>query len=162
MINLDNLKKILIAVEDNVYSDQAVNYGLALANKLQAEVALVHVNEIPAATPYIADPMLNETSFIMPEMMNIQEDASNALFERIKKQAGENINIYTYTKLGNPKTEILATAEECHADLIILGTHGRTGFDHFISGSVAESVARKSKCPVLIIPNKEHESSSDE
>ena len=157
MINLDNLKKILIAVEDSVYSDQAVNYGLALARKFQAEVALVHVNEIPAATPYIADPMLNETSFIVPEMMNIQEDASNALFDRIQKQAGERITIYTYIKLGSPRIEILATAEECHADLIILGTHGRTGFDHLISGSVAEGVARRSKCPVLIIPNKEAE-----
>ena len=162
MTNLDNLKRILIAVEDNIYSDHAVTYGLSLARKLNAEVALVHVNEIPAATPYIADPMLNETSFIMPEMMNIQEDASNALFDRIKNQAGEDVTLYTYTKLGNPKTEILATAEECDADLIILGTHGRTGFDHFISGSVAESVARKSKCPVLIIPNKEHDGSEEE
>jgi nucleotide-binding universal stress UspA family protein len=162
MTNLDNLKRILIAVEDNIYSDLAVTYGLALARKLNAEVALVHVNEIPAATPYIADPMLNETSFIMPEMMNIQEDASNALFDRIKNQAGDDVNLYTFTKLGNPKTEILATAEECNADLIILGTHGRTGFDHFISGSVAESVARKSKCPVLIIPNKEHDGSIED
>ena len=161
MTNPDNLKKILIAVEDNVYSDHALSYGLALARRLQAEVALVHVNEIPAATPYIADPMLNETSFIMPEMMNIQEDASNALFERIKKQAGEDITLYTYTKVGTPKTEILATAEESNADLIILGTHGRTGFDHFISGSVAESVVRKSRCPVLIIPNKDPQDSND-
>jgi nucleotide-binding universal stress UspA family protein len=57
--------------------------------------------------------------------------------------------------LAEPQDEILAVAEECKADLIILGTHGRTGFDHFISGSVSESVARKSKCPVLIIPNPE-------
>lgn len=161
MTNADNLKKILIAVEDNKYSDHAVTYGLALARKLQAEVALVHVNEIPAATPYIADPMLNETSFMMPEMISIQEDASNALFDRIKKQAGDDITLYTYTRLGSPKTEILATAEECNADMIILGTHGRTGFDHFISGSVAESVARKSKCPVLIIPNKDQEDSAE-
>ena len=162
MINPDNLKKILIAVEDNVYSDHAVSYGLSLARRLGAEVALVHVNEIPAATPYIADPMLNETSFMMPEMISIQEDASNALFERIKKQAGDDVTLYTYTKLGSPKTEILATAEECNADMIILGTHGRTGFDHFISGSVAEGVARKSKCPVLIIPNKDQEESLEE
>lgn len=162
MTNPDNLKKILIAVEDNVYSDHAVTYGLTLARRLGAEVALVHVNEIPAATPYIADPMLNETSFMMPEMISIQEDASNALFDRIKKQAGDDLTLYTYTKLGSPKTEILATAEECNADMIILGTHGRTGFDHFISGSVAESVARKSKCPVLIIPNKDQEESSEE
>ena len=93
MMNPDNLKKILIAVEDNVYSDHALTYGLALARRLQAEVALVHVNEIPAATPYIADPMLNETSFMMPEMMNIQEDASNALFDRIKTQAGNDMTL---------------------------------------------------------------------
>ena len=45
MIDLDNLKKILIAVEDNIYSDQAVHYGLALAHKLHAEVALRDVLE---------------------------------------------------------------------------------------------------------------------
>ncbi len=161
MISPDNLKKILIAVEDSIFSDIAVNYGLALARKLGAEVALVHVNEIPAATPYIADPMLNETSFMLPEMMNIQEEASQKLFERISNQAGKGIVLHTYSKIGTPKVEILATADECNADLIILGTHGRTGFDHFISGSVSESVVRKSKCPVLIIPNKVKEQAED-
>ncbi|HEY0769691.1 MAG TPA: universal stress protein, partial [Sphingobacteriaceae bacterium] len=58
-------------------------------------------------------------------------------------------------KIGNPRDEILITADEWNADLIIVGTHGRTGFDHFISGSVAEGVARKAKCPVLIIPKME-------
>ncbi|WP_026899133.1 universal stress protein [Daejeonella oryzae] len=162
MISPDNLKKILIAVEDSIYSDSAVNYGLALARKFGAEVVLVHVNEIPTATPYIADPMLNETSFMMPEMMNIQEEASKKLFERIQAQAGEGIVLHTYSKIGTPKVEILATADECNADLIILGTHGRTGFDHFISGSVSESVLRKSKCPVLIIPSKDKDHTDDE
>jgi len=73
------------------------------------------------------------------------------------ERLGDEIVLHTYNRIGSPKTEILATAEECNADLIILGTHGRTGFDHFISGSVAEGVVRKSKCPVLIIPNKEKE-----
>ncbi|HYK76680.1 MAG TPA: universal stress protein [Daejeonella sp.] len=154
MLSPDNIKKILIAVEESVYSEIAIDYGLALARRLGAEVALVHVNEIPAATPYIADPLLNETSFMMPEMITLQEEASKKLFDRIQQQAGDLV-LQTFTRIGSPKTEILATADECHADLIILGTHGRTGFDHFISGSVAESVVRKSKCPVLIIPNKE-------
>lgn len=154
MLSPDNIKKILIAVEESVYSEIAIDYGLALGRRLGAEVALVHVNEIPAATPYIADPLLNETSFMMPEMITLQEEASKKLFDRIQQQAGDLV-LQTFTRIGSPKTEILATADECHADLIILGTHGRTGFDHFISGSVAESVVRKSKCPVLIIPNKE-------
>ena len=155
MISPENLHKILIAVEDSPYSDQAVNYGFALARKFGAAIALVHVNEIPIATPYIADPLLNESPVMIPEMMQIQEEASKNLFDRIQKQWGEDVTLYTFTKIGRPKDEILATADECKADLIILGTHGRTGFDHFISGSVSESVARRAKCPVLIIPNKE-------
>ncbi len=155
MFSPDNLHKILIAVEDSPYSDQAVSYGFALARKFEAEIALVHVNEIPVSTPYIADPLLNESPVMIPEMMQIQEEASKNLFDRIQKQYGEDIILYTYSKIGRPKDEILATADECKADLIIMGTHGRTGFDHFISGSVSESVTRRAKCPVLIIPNKE-------
>ena len=59
------------------------------------------------------------------------------------------------TKIGRAQDEILSVADDCKADMIILGTHGRTGFDHFISGSVSESVSRKAKCPILIIPNPE-------
>lgn len=148
----DNINRILIAVEDSPYSDQAVHYGFLLARKLGSQIALVHVDEIPVATPYIADPLLNETPVMIPEMMQIQKEASKNLFDRIQKQMGDKVNISTYTKIGRPQNEILSVAEEYHADLIILGTHGRTGLDHFISGSVSESVARKAKCPVLIIP----------
>jgi nucleotide-binding universal stress UspA family protein len=152
----ESLKKILIAVEDSPYSDQAVKYGFGVARKFNAEVVLVHVNEIAVTTPYIADPFLNESPLggaDIPELMHIQEDAAKLLFNRIEKEFAEGITLYTFNKLGRPKDEIIATAEECNADLIILGTHGRTGFDHFISGSVAESVLRRAKCPVLIIPN---------
>ena len=151
----ENLHKILIAVEDSPFSDQSIKYGFELAKKFGAEIILVHVNEIPVSTPYIADPFFNEAPMIMPEMMDLQEDATKKLFDRIQKEYGDGITLYTYNRIGKPKDEILATAEECNADLIILGTHGRTGFDHFISGSVAESVVRKAKCPVLVIPNKE-------
>ena len=155
MISPDNIDRILIAVEDSPYSDQAISYGFLLARKLGSKIALVHVNEIPMTTPYIADPLLNETPVMIPEMMQIQEEASKNLFDRILKQHGDQISISTYTKIGKPQNEILAVAEEYHADLIILGTHGRRGLDHFISGSVSESVARKAKCPVLIIPKPE-------
>jgi nucleotide-binding universal stress UspA family protein len=151
----ENIHKILIAVEDSSFSDQSIKYGLELAKKFDAEVVLVHVNEIPVNPPYIADPFFNEAPMIMPDMRELQEDVSKKLFDRIQKQMGDEITLYTYNRFGRPKDEILATAEECDADLIILGTHGRTGFDHFISGSVAESVVRRAKCPVLVIPNKE-------
>ena len=152
MVSPDNIKRILIAVEDSPYSDQAINYGVLLAQKLGSKIVLVHVNEIPMTMPYIADPLLNESPAMIPEMMQIQEEASKNLFNRIQKSHGEKIDISTYSRIGRPQDEIIEVAAECHADLIILGTHSRTGLDHFISGSVSESVARKAKCPVLIIP----------
>ena len=79
------------------------------------------------------------------------------MFIRIREQYGEDIEIKNYIRVGKAQDEILAVAEEYKADLIILGTHGRTGLDHFISGSVSESVARKAKCPVMIIPKPEKE-----
>lgn len=155
MISPDNIERILIAVEDSPLSDQAMNYGVLLARSLGSKVILVHVDEIPIATSYTADPLLNESPALIPELMHIQEEASKSLLKRLIKQYSGKVDISTYTRIGRAQDEILNVAEECKADLIILGTHGRTGFDHFISGSVSESVARKSKCPVLIIPNPE-------
>lgn len=154
MAHPDQLKKILIAVEDSEYSEIAADYGFALAGKLGARVGLVHVNDVlPTTTPNLADPLLNEPMVtMMPEAIALQEEASARLFDRLIRNRDRE-TVTTFTQLGNARDEILATAEEWHADLIILGTHGRTGFDHFISGSVAEGVVRRAKCPVLIIPN---------
>ncbi|MBC8052556.1 MAG: universal stress protein [Sphingobacteriaceae bacterium] len=155
MKTFNQIHKILIAVEDSQYSERATNYGIELAKKLGAEIALLHVNELPVATPYVADPLLNEPPIMIPEMVHAQEDSSKKLLNKIADSIGEEYTLYTFHKTGNPKDEILNTAEEWNADIIVLGTHGRTGFDHFISGSVAEKVVRKAKCPVLIIPNKD-------
>jgi nucleotide-binding universal stress UspA family protein len=151
----DNISRILIAVEDSTYSDVAVHYGMMLAKKMGAKIALVHADEIPMNTPYNADPMLNETPLVIPEMMQIQHEASKDLFQRIHDEYGAKTEITTYIRVGRAQDEILAAAEEYQADLIILGTHGRTGLDQFISGSVSAGVAKRAKCPVLIIPKPE-------
>jgi nucleotide-binding universal stress UspA family protein len=153
MISPENIHRILIAVDDSCYSEQAVNYGVLLAKNLGSKITLVHVDEIPISSPYSADPLLNESPAMIPELMHIQEEASKLLFKKIKEQHGDVVEMSAVTKIGRVQDEILSVADDCKADMIILGTHGRTGFDHFISGSVSESVARKAKCPVLIIPN---------
>jgi nucleotide-binding universal stress UspA family protein len=155
MISPENIHRILIAVDDSSYSEQAVNYGVLLAKNLGSKITLVHVDEIPISSPYSADPLLNESPAMIPELMHIQEEASKLLFKKIKDQYGDVVEMSTVTKIGRAQDEILSVADDCKADMIILGTHGRTGFDHFISGSVSESVARKAKCPILIIPNPE-------
>jgi len=149
------ISRILIAVDDSPYSDEAIHYGMMLAKKMNAKIAFVHADEIPVSTPFIADPMLSETPLMIPEMMGIQEEASKNLFKRINDQYGDDIEITKYIRVGRAQDEILAVSEEYKADLIILGTHGRTGLDHFISGSVSAGVAKRAKCPVLIIPKPE-------
>jgi nucleotide-binding universal stress UspA family protein len=155
MVSPENIHRILIAVEDSPYSEQAVHYGVLLAKNLGSKITLVHVDEIPISSPYSADPLLNESPVMIPELMHIQEEASKALFKKLEDKYGHLVKISSVTKIGRAQDEILAVADDCKADMIILGTHGRTGFDHFISGSVSQSVARKAKCPVLIIPNPE-------
>ena len=155
MISPENIHRILIAVDDSPYSDQAVSYGVLLAKNLGSKITLVHVDEIPISSPYSADPLLNESPAMIPELMHIQEEASKLLFIKIKEQHGDVVELSTVTRIGRIQDEILSVADDCKADMIILGTHGRTGFDHFISGSVSASVARKAKCPILIIPNPE-------
>ena len=56
--------------------------------------------------------------------------------------------------MGAPADEILAFAERVHIDLIVMGSHGRTGLSRLITGSVAEKVMRGSKCPVLILKSR--------
>jgi nucleotide-binding universal stress UspA family protein len=56
---------------------------------------------------------------------------------------------------GDIVSEIVEAAKEFDADMVVVGTHGRTGFNHFISGSVAENITRHVHCPVLIVPNKD-------
>ena len=83
MISPENINRILIAVEDSPYSELAVNYGVLLAKNLGSNIILVHADEIPIASSYTADPLLNESPAMIPELMNIQEEASKNLFNSI-------------------------------------------------------------------------------
>lgn len=153
---ITNFQKILIAVDDSPQSERAAQYGFFLGKSMQAFVALLNVMDPPAST-YSGDPLLGQQPLVMPELTSMQEEASKSIIDRFSKMWTGEKNLFSFTKVGTPRVEILNTAEEWGADLIILGTHGRTGFDHFISGSVAEGVARRALCPVLIVPHKDGE-----
>ncbi|HLT42271.1 MAG TPA: universal stress protein [Sphingobacteriaceae bacterium] len=158
MTTISNFQRILIAIDDSMFSEKATKIGFNLAKTLDAKVALLNVMD-PPSTSYTGDPLLGQQPLIIPEVAQLQEDASREILERYSKAWEGTQELTTFSQIGNPRVVILATAEEWNADLIILGTHGRTGFDHFISGSIAEGVARRSLCPVLIVPNKDDDQS---
>lgn len=150
-------QRILIAVEDSKYSEKAVRYGYHLAQAFNGEVALVHVIDPPTSSTYGAvDPIMGVNPVYIPEINEVQEQASTDLLNRLASlwPNGEQ-HVTKISKLGQPRKEILEAANEWQVDLIVLGTHGRTGFDHFISGSVSEGVARHAICPVVIVPYKD-------
>ncbi len=150
-----NLKKILIAVDSSEYSLKAAKYAFALAEQTGAEIAFIHVNDFPViSTMTSSDPFMADGGVIMPEMMEIQQQNSEKVIKNLKAEIGITTETKDFIVTGNAKDEIVNVADEWNAGMIVLGTHGRTGFDHFISGSVAESVSRHASCPVLIIPNK--------
>jgi len=137
--------KILIAVDSSEYSLKAAEKGVELARQLQAEVAFLFVIDDSKAVENPDAGITKEEALIV-----LKKEAENTL-----DNLGNWYDSNSVTKLipeGLPGIEIIKTSKAWYADIIVLGTHGRTGLLHLLMGSVAEYVVRNSKIPVLIIP----------
>jgi nucleotide-binding universal stress UspA family protein len=145
-----NFTKILIAVDNSTCSEKAAKAGYNLASKFNAEVALVNIIE-PMPTGINADMTLAP---VFLETYDNSEENSHLLLKEMEKKFSKGVKTIYLSVLDSPAHGIKEQAENWGADLIVIGTYGRTGLYHFLMGSVAEHVARKSACPVLIIPNK--------
>ena len=90
-------------------------------------------------------------------MAELQESAEKALDQLLDQDWAQGKKIVKSTRQGPPFLEIIRYAKENEIDLIVLGTHGRTGLAHVLLGSVAEKVVRKASCPVLTVRSDEHQ-----
>lgn len=149
--------KILIAVDASTYSLKAAEYGMALAKNLNAQVALLHVDEYQAVTNISGDPLLGDQIMILPELAEIKKESAQQLLKQIITDFANGLDVIQILKTGDIKSEILETANTWDANILVMGTHGRTGFDHFLLGSMAESITRNAHCPVFIVPSKDDE-----
>lgn len=146
--------RILLAVDDTPCTIKAIDYAKDLVREFRSSIALVTV--VPPTSPanYGADPLLGQQPIVVPEVSEIQQESAQRFLESIAADFGGAQEVFLFNKVGNVRDKILSTATEWTADLIVMGSNGRTGFEHFISGSVSESVIRKANCPVLVIPGK--------
>jgi nucleotide-binding universal stress UspA family protein len=145
-----NFTKILIAVDNSTCSEKAAKAGYEMAAKFNAQVALLNIIEPAPAT---VNPDFTLAPVFM-EMYDNSEENSHILLKEIEHKFGHGQQTTYLTVLDTATHGIIQQAEEWGAELIVIGTHGRGGLYHFLMGSVAEHVARKSACPVMIIPNK--------
>ena len=149
------LKKILFPTDFSDMSRHSLKYVLAFAEKFDAEVHVLHV--VDEAYQYWM--ALGPNS--LPVGPPPEEIVAGAKKE-LDKLAGEEFKtlkggVVTEVSLGRPFVEIVRYAREKSIDLIILGTHGRSGLAQALLGSVAEKVVRKAPCPVLTVRDGAHE-----
>lgn len=147
-----SIKNILCPIDYSVYSEKALKYAIEFAEKYNAKLYLMHVLDIRIYD--ITDPELYNVNVIDKETINKLRER---LHKCISEDTRKNIEVETIVIEGVPFSEIIKKARECKVDLIVLGTHGRTGLSHAIMGSVAEKVVRKAPCPVLTIRHPEHD-----
>ena len=141
-------QKILVAIDDSEISDNVIQQAAQLAKALNSEITLVQVMTLD---PYLADAYL-------------RMGQSNELIERVRSYVQENLSkaeknfealgltVATQVLEGfSVNGEIISAAQNLGVDLIIMGSHGRTGFKKFILGSVAQKVLGESHIPVLVV-----------
>jgi len=142
-------KKIVCPVDFSEFTDDILKYATNIAKKYDAELHLLHViPNLNYFTPY--------ESFLTPENLvlmekNIEKEVEKD-FEKIIQSI--DISVKKIIKTGVIFVEIMDYIKEENIDLVIMGTHGRSGIEHILIGSVAEKIVRKSACPVLTIRPK--------
>ena len=141
------IKNILFATDFSESSDFSIKHALTFAKAFDAKLHILHVVNEPVDlsgfyVPHISFEKLEE---------EIAEGARKMMdnFTRANLKSFDNFD--TMVESGVPFSVILDKASELNVDLIIMGTHGRTGLDHVLFGSTAEKVIRKSKIPVLTV-----------
>jgi nucleotide-binding universal stress UspA family protein len=141
--------KILLAIDESKSSEAAVQSVMAMAARPGTEVKVLNVLEPPSLL------LGREMSGPDPEF----EGVWNALREQAKALVGKatealrkaGLNVTPALEEGDPKSKIIDLAKQWHADLIVVGSHGRKGINRFLLGSVSDAVARHAHCSVEII-----------
>jgi len=141
------IKTVLFPTDFSNGARAAMDHAISLAKDYQAKLILLYViQDISIAEWYI--PSSLSVADLAEDM---QKSAWNEMDKWITEVSAKVKDVEKMVVRGVPFVEILQTAKNRNADLIVIGTHGRTGIDHMLFGSTAEKVVRKSSCPVLTV-----------
>ncbi|MGH8603726.1 MAG: universal stress protein [Gammaproteobacteria bacterium] len=146
------IQSLLIPTDFSDLTEHTLDYAIGLAVALNASVELLHVHYSPALS-------LQNGDLTMPVDPTLEAEYEASAQQRLDKLAEKyrscGVTVSGRLLSGVPHAEIIRAAEEGGADLIVMGTHGRTGLAHLMMGSVAERVVRGSPIPVLTVPSAE-------
>ncbi|MBI5953810.1 MAG: universal stress protein [Chloroflexi bacterium] len=142
-------KKILVPLDGSPLAEAVLPHAEALAKSEGAELILLRVAVTPARYLFAHNPAEGNNVIHM-----IEKEAEDYMKDEVAKLQNEGIKVTGITRDGTPPKEILEVAEETHADVIAMSTHGRVGIQRLLQGSIAEEVVHASHIPVMLIhPN---------
>jgi nucleotide-binding universal stress UspA family protein len=142
---------IVMATDFSACADAALRWALDLAASRNSDLVVVHV--VPLSSLLLIDAVLGPSP---ADMASLCSDATRRL-ERLSAACRRLATppVKTEVRTGDTARGILEAARDHAAELVVMGTHGRSGLPHLVLGSVAEQVLRGSPCPVLAVPLRE-------
>ena len=149
------IKKMVVPVDFSELTPGLIDYASDLAKTFKAKIYLIHITQPSQLAEMFGDLEVGMPIVSQPDIIDqIQNAAKTQLSKLGKNLADKGIEVEASVLMGVHHAEIIQFAETRKADLIVIGSHGRGGWQHFVLGSVAEKVARKSPIPVLIYKPK--------
>lgn len=151
------IQTILLPTDGSECSSKAMAYALSFAKQYGARVVALHVidqrweEQTRVAFAEVGQDMTKK-------IRNGYEEEARRILQEATDAAGKiGVPVETRIVTGIPYEDIVRAGKELPADLIIMGTHGRSGVSHLLLGSVAEKVVRRAPCPVLTVRQEEHD-----
>lgn len=138
------INRILVATDFSTCARRAVEYGMCVARAWSAHVDLLYVVEVLRTLGY-------DVPFADPLLETRRKEAEGLLGDLAARVKQEGLDVDWHLREGIPSEQIGQTALEQRADLVVVGTHGRTGLDHIMLGSTAERVIKQAPCPTLTV-----------
>jgi len=136
---------IVVGTDFSEQAEKAVAYAIELAKRLGAHVHLVNSWLMPAAS-------MGEAALFSAEMIDqLQADAETAMKKALARHREVFTDINGLVMCGDARDVVIKVAADKHAELIVVGTHGRHGLRRALLGSAAESIVRTAPCPVLVV-----------
>jgi nucleotide-binding universal stress UspA family protein len=137
------VKHILVPTDFSEMSDAALKYAVGLAQTFSSQLYLVHVPGKSGEN--------FEANFPIGRFENMVRERFETL---VSQPEAKQLRPEYAVRIGSPAHEIVRYADDRDIDLIVMGTHGRSGVAHMVMGSVAEQVVREAPCPVLIVRHR--------
>lgn len=153
------IDRICAPTDFSASGDLAVRHAAALAKVFQAELHILHV--LQEFSEKLTHPDFTASGTTVKEFLTALEKGATEYLARLharlaEKKEYESLVVYKNYLHGNPTEQINHYARNHAVDLLVLGTHGRSGLQHMVMGSVAERVVRTAPCPVLTVRAHQH------